>query len=712
MEYYSINPDEGINYAEKGLELSKRINWRKGEAKCLRALATIYSFGKSDFTKAMHYSLEALKINEEMDDKDEMITNYSGIARIYSAKSKFMEAHKYYSKAFQLSDEIGNDQYKGTILVNIGTIHGRLALYLRALEYFYQSLEINKKLNNKTGIAGAYLNIGNIYKALMNSGDADFQKNADKAVEYYSLAVGIFSDEDNQLGSAVVYRNIGVIFQELKKYESALEYYRKAVQIFNDFDNQYDKSATLSNIANTYKDKGMYDSAAYYYKTVLDNSKEIDDKISYANYSANLGALYLSIVVDEKFDYSSYASELIYNSKIENLEKAKYYLIEAVQIFEQVESIHELSDFLLVLGRVYELLGNNKQSSATYRKYIEIKDSISIIETKSLIMNKEIGIEIDKLDYENTILKHKQENQRLQIFILLVGVFLLMVAAFFNFVRYMEKKKVNIRLEEKNKLIAYQKSLTDEQHEQIMSSVRYASTIQHTIMPWENTLRSAFGEILTFYKPKDIVSGDCYWFQEVEGIKFLAVVDCTGHGIPGAMLTVVASTVLDIAVMSKKLQNTADILNFMNEKVTQVLNQKIEGNNSHDGMEVALVAITPEKIRFSGAGRCLYLCKQNIEIIKTDSRGIAGSKADAEYKYSYHDITIDEPMTIYLCSDGFADQMNENSKKYSVKRLIKLLDKIHQKPFSEQADILENEFIDHRGNREQIDDITIVSIRL
>jgi serine phosphatase RsbU (regulator of sigma subunit) len=269
-----------------------------------------------------------------------------------------------------------------------------------------------------------------------------------------------------------------------------------------------------------------------------------------------------------------------------------------------------------------------------------------------------------------------------------------------------------LELEQINYDLMVQKRTIEYQHSELTASITYASTIQHAILPWENTLRNSLGDYLIFYKPKDIVSGDFYWLQEVDGIKFLAVIDCTGHGIPGAMLTVIASTVLDDAVLGRKLKNTNEILTFMNEKVTEILNQNLIENKIRDGMEVVLVAIHQDKIQFSGAGRPLFIKNGKIEIIKTDKRGIAGQTENDNYKFSAVDIIKSENITLYLTTDGFADQMNEQGKKYSSKRFMELLEQISDKSFTEQTKILEKEFLSHSGNREQIDDITIFGVKL
>jgi serine phosphatase RsbU (regulator of sigma subunit) len=339
-------------------------------------------------------------------------------------------------------------------------------------------------------------------------------------------------------------------------------------------------------------------------------------------------------------------------------------------------------------------------------------DSVFSLSNQKEIANLESKRENEIKDKEILILQTEKKAQQFQSYLLGGGVIVLIGAFAVAFIRFREKKKLSDKLAIQKNEIENQKSLVEEKNEQIVSSITYAATIQHAILPWDSTLKSAFSEILIFYKPKDIVSGDSYWFQELDGVKFLAVIDCTGHGIPGAMLTVIASTALDDAVLGKRISDTGQILTYMNEKVTEVLNQRLVENKIRDGMEVSLIAIHQDKIQFSGAGRPLYMKNGTLEIIKTDKRGIAGQSENDEYQFSSIEIEKSNKMIMYLSSDGFADQMNENSKKFSTKRFVALLDKISEKSISEQSEIIENEFNTHKGNREQIDDVTILGVRV
>ncbi|MCW5886140.1 MAG: SpoIIE family protein phosphatase, partial [Candidatus Kapabacteria bacterium] len=341
-----------------------------------------------------------------------------------------------------------------------------------------------------------------------------------------------------------------------------------------------------------------------------------------------------------------------------------------------------------------------------------LQDSVFSMDKQKEFANLDAKRENDIKDKEIVILQTEKKAQQFQSYLLGGGVIVLFGAFGLAFIRFREKKKLSDKLAFQKSEIETQKSIVEEKNEQITASITYASTIQNAILPWKRTLENAFFEILIFYKPKDIISGDSYWFQEVDGIKFLAVIDCTGHGIPGAMLTVIAATALDDAVLGKRLSDTGQILTYMNEKVTEVLNQRLVENKIRDGMEVALIAIHQDKVQFSGAGRPLYMKNGTMEIIKTDKRGIAGQTENDIYQFTSINIEKSENLIIYLTSDGFADQMNEYSKKYSTKKFVALLDSISEKSISEQHEILENEFNSHKGTRSQIDDVTILGVRI
>jgi tetratricopeptide (TPR) repeat protein/serine phosphatase RsbU (regulator of sigma subunit) len=656
FEYYLINPDNGIKFGEQGVKVAKKIVWKVGLANCYNSLGVVNSFGKSDYDKGLEYYSKSLKIYEELDNKSGIATALGNIGSIYNFRSNYTKALEYYHKALKINEEIGRKQNISNNLGNIGSIYNYLSDFTKALEYYHKTLKINEEIGNKRGLASVYGGIGDIY---FNQSDYP------KALENYHKSLKINEELGNKSGLATSLRSIGLIFQAQYNYPEALEYYHKALKINQDLGNNLELAYDVSTI----------------------------------------GKLYFILTQDTVLSKINEGSKYINLNKEINLNKSIKYFLESIKIFEGIGEVNVKSENFKYLAFAYSEKGDYKKAYEFYLKHKTMQDSVFSMEKQKEIANLEAKRENDLKNKEIRILQTEKKTQQFQSYLLGGGVIVLFGAFGVAFLRFREKKKLSDELQT-------QKSIVEEKNEEIVSSITYASTIQHAILPWDSTLKKAFSDIIIFYKPKDIVSGDSYWFQEVDGIKFLAVIDCTGHGIPGAMLTVIASSVLDDAVLSKKLTDTGDILTYMNEKVTEVLNQKLAENKIRDGMEVALIAIHNEKIQFSGAGRPLYMKNGTIEIIKTDKRGIAGQTENDDYQFSSVEIEMNENMSLYLTSDGFADQMNEISKKFRTKRFVALLDSISDKPTSEQSVILENEFINHKGERNQIDDITVLGVRV
>jgi tetratricopeptide (TPR) repeat protein len=617
---YSINPDKGVEYGEKGLKIAEEINWKAGKAKCYNSLGVIYCFGKSNFPKALEYHFKALKINEALGNKPGIASNLGNIGSVYGSQSDYPKALEYYHKALKINEEAGNKGWISNYLNNIGHIYKSNSNYPKALEYFHKALKINEELGNNSSVAAILVNIGTIYQ--------------------------LQSD-----------------------YSQALEYYLKALEINEALG---EKSATVI---------------------------------------GNIGYIYLTLSKDSTIQNSKNKAVLMLNNEI-NLNKGIEYTKKAINIFSEIGDLQSQSWYLSNLTEAFVLKSDYKKAFETFKEYKDLRDSVFSMDKQKEIANLESKRQLELKEKENQLLikdnelfnaELKTKSLERNIFIAGVIIFVILFLAALN--RYRIKKKLSEDLE-------IQKSIVEEKNEQIYGSIRYASTIQHAILPWESTLKKTFSEILILYYPKDIVSGDSYWFKEIDGIKLLAVIDCTGHGIPGAMLTVIASTALDDAVLGKRLSDTAQILTYMNEKVTEVLNQKLAENKIRDGMEVALIAIHHDKIQFSGAGRPLYLKNGSFEILKTDRRGIAGRAEDDNYIYSSVEIGRNCNLMLYLTTDGYADQMNEEGKKYSTRRLASMLETISLKPISEQQQLLEQELTKHQGGRNQIDDITIVGVKL
>lgn len=279
-----------------------------------------------------------------------------------------------------------------------------------------------------------------------------------------------------------------------------------------------------------------------------------------------------------------------------------------------------------------------------------------------------------------------------------------------------QKEILEIQVAERTKEVVEQKKIIEEKNKDITDSIMYAKRIQDAILPSEEQIKKMLPDSFVFFKPKDIVSGDFYFFAEAETKVIVAAVDCTGHGVPGAFMSMVGANHLKRIVREQGITDTSRILDELHKQVLLSLNRDITKRDSKDGMDVAIISIDKSKkeVQFSGAVRPLYYFVNGIfNEVKGERYSIAGVKEIGSDPYASTTIAVTEPTTFYLFSDGFADQFGEKEgKKLMSKNFRKLLASIQNKTMEGQKHFLEKFFDEWKGCQEQMDDVTIIGIRI
>jgi len=272
--------------------------------------------------------------------------------------------------------------------------------------------------------------------------------------------------------------------------------------------------------------------------------------------------------------------------------------------------------------------------------------------------------------------------------------------------------------EEREKLITKlteAKGIIEEKNENIMSSIRYAKRIQQAILPMEKRMSDVLKDYFIIFKPRDIVSGDFYWFSKFDDKIFIAAVDCTGHGVPGAFMSMIGNSLLNKIVNENKIFNPAKILEQLHNGVRLSLKQEMGETDTSDGMDVCLCMIekSRNKITFAGAKRPLYYIK-NTELIefKGDKKPIGGRQREGKRIFKNKEFTILKGSMLYLTTDGFADQSNPNGDKFGSKRLKKLLLNIHKYSLDKQEKALIKDLDSFQNGEPQRDDILVMGVRL
>jgi ligand-binding sensor domain-containing protein/serine phosphatase RsbU (regulator of sigma subunit) len=256
--------------------------------------------------------------------------------------------------------------------------------------------------------------------------------------------------------------------------------------------------------------------------------------------------------------------------------------------------------------------------------------------------------------------------------------------------------------------------LVEQKNRDITDSINYARRIQQAILPLESQILKSLPDSFVLFKPRDIVSGDFYWFAQIEGKSILAVVDCTGHGVPGAFMSMIGNSLLNEIVYEKKITEPAKILNYLNDGVRLALKQDQENNETHDGMDIVLISLEGKQLEYAGAHRPLYIInKETLKEIAADKFAIGGIQSGNAKMFTNHTLELKENDMIYLFSDGYVDQFGgDKGKKFMSKRFQELLLTIQTRSATEQKEILNDTIEEWKKNIEQVDDILVAGIRI
>lgn len=328
-------------------------------------------------------------------------------------------------------------------------------------------------------------------------------------------------------------------------------------------------------------------------------------------------------------------------------------------------------------------------------------------ENNDLTKNKNLLMDDIKEKKEQLEKKIQQRN----FLIIIAGLILLISIVIF--ISYKAKKKANKQLQTLNKELADKNYKISQAHKQITDSINYALKIQKAVLPKDEKLNELLHENFILFKPKSVVSGDFYWAEKINGRLFVAAVDCTGHGVPGAFMSIIGNNLLNQTIKERKIFTPSRILKELHEGVRDALQQKDVIGEASDGMDMCLIMIENNTLTFAGAKRPLWYIKNNeFHEIKGNRKPIGGRQKEKVRKFDDHEVSIEKDMRIYLTTDGYSDQNDPDNKSYTTRRLKKFLAKINQNPMSKQHDLLVEELENHADGEPNRDDILILGFKL
>ncbi|MDG2226728.1 MAG: tetratricopeptide repeat protein, partial [Flavobacteriales bacterium] len=634
--YLFSQPDSAFYFAQIEYDFAEAVDNKKWMADALNIQGISFAI-RSNNEKAMEYYSKSLAIRKGIGDKKGIASSCNNIGNIYNSQGDYEKALEYYSKSLAIDKELDNKKSIGNIFGNIGRIYLEQGNYEKALEYFSKNLGIKKELGDKRGIASSYNNIGNIYLE---------QGNYEKAFEYYSKILAIEKELGKTINVANSYNNIGLIYYAQGNYEKALEYYSKSLAIKKEIGYKLGIGASYNNIGLIYKIQSNYEKALEYYSKYLEISKEIGDK-------NGMGLSYLNI-------------GLVWEGQ-GNYEKALDYLLKSKNIKQEINTIQNLDETSAALSHIYKKLGKYKQALEMHELYMETKDSIAKVDAEEELYKFEVDKEYelkkqaDSIFHADEIIIQQAENrakeeqlksekQRRTGLLVIVGLVLVSLGFVFVQLRKTRAQKVVIENQHQN---------LNESHREITDSINYAKCIQDALMTSAVYIKDVLPESFILFNPKDVVSGDFYWvYRSPKGQIYFTVSDCTGHGVPGAFMSMIGTSLLNEFIIENNLEDTAEILTKMREQIIKSLDQKgLQGENK-DGMDMALCKYDPKKgtVQYSGAyNPLIHISKNEINQLKGDSQPV-GLHTGKKLPFTNKEIQVAKGDMLYIYSDGFPDQ--------------------------------------------------------
>jgi len=620
-------------------------------------------------------------------------------------------------------------------LSNYGYMHHSNGNIGEAIECYQNSLSIHTETKNKIGMASDFLNIGSVHR---------IQGDMSKALEYSYKSLKIFEEVGDVAGAADNLNNIAYIYNRQGDTENALVYYHKSLKVYKSTGNKYAIGYALYNIGATSLLKGDTVLAMEYTQQSLKLCQEIGDLEGVANSFNNIGKIYklqgnflkaqdcYSKGLKIRQEIGDKAGVLTSFSTIGGLEmdnghykKAEINLVKSLNLSKQIGYVKHMSANYQLLSELYEKTKRYKKALNIFKLHINMRDSLNNEATQKATAKQEAKYEyekqkaIDDAEHDKLLTIEQEEKEKQQILTGATagGLGLVVVFLIFVFNRLRVTKRQKLVIEEQKQEVEQQKEVVEQAHDEleeknqeIMDSITYAKRIQSAILPPTKLVKEYLKESFILYKPKDVVAGDFYWMEHKDNKVLFAAADCTGHGVPGAMVSVVCNNALNRSVREHGLTDPGDILTKTRDIVIEEFEKSEE--DVKDGMDIALCSLEGMKLQYAGAHNPLWIIR-NGEIIETKANKQPIGQFDNPEPYTTHSFDLEQGDSIYVFSDGYVDQFGgEKGKKFKAKAFRELLLSIQDKSMEEQKTIIDEAFESWRGNLEQIDDVCVIGVRV
>jgi serine phosphatase RsbU (regulator of sigma subunit)/Tfp pilus assembly protein PilF len=647
-----------MTLAKSANTLSNKINYKKGSAVSLNLKGRIL-YRTASFDSAILFSKAALILAQDLNDSALQSSAYLNIGNCYFTK--------------------GNDT--------------------QSMDYYFRGLAIEEKFRiPSTNLYGFLNNLGGIF---IN------QKNYKKGLEFLLKSKAVAEQTKNLKRLATVYHNLGSLYIKFKNYNEAKICFEKSYKLAKEMNDIYTMNIHPSDMAEVYALLKEYDKAYFYAQENLKLAKNngFKDQISVtlmtlSNIQAHLG-------------------------KYKEAEKT---IQEALVASEEIKTEQVTKDVYLQMADLYDKLGDYQKAYDYYKLFSTIKDTILNQQNSKLITEMNTKYTTEKKEKEIELLKKNEDIQKLELtrkeneldrqrtvsISIFLGFLLLMIVAILLYSRYRLKKKANDQLQNAYNLIEEKNVVIEKSNRMITDSITYAKRIQDAILPDPKDLGKLLpSDFFILYQPAQIVSGDFYWCSSQHNKIIFVVADCTGHGVPGAFMSMIGNTLLNEIVNERKITDTQKIAELLDEKIIYALHQ-YEDSQQYDGMDISICCIDPSanEIRFTGGNHAMYLYSDKVIKMKGNPFSIGGAQQQHSKVFTSQKISYQKGQNIYFLTDGYCDQSGGNSnKRYTSRRFEAFLMSIQHLAMDNQQKELEQALEKWKGSTKQRDDILVVGIK-
>lgn len=598
-------------------------------------------------------------------------------------------AEYYYKKAIEIAEKTGDIERLIIFTSNTANIYQNRGEHGKALDIYNNILLKETKLKNKALLLPAMNNIANIYLYL---GDTS------TCLIYLKRCFLIAKNQNDLNMKAHLLHNMGTLMAR-KNDSKGIQSVKTALYIRKKIGDKKGIAKSLLVLSSLMLSKKDVSAAKIYLQEAEPIIKEINNTNSYALYYRNLG------------DFE----ELKGNKK----ESIDYY-IQSINKFKEAKAIDELVNTLEYAAKLcgdepeFKALKNNFLAEHyIYNKQLD-RSNVQRVAAQLKFENE---LKIKEAEQKIKDEKSHSEKRVQQNISIAIGVILLITLVFSFFIYKSLKQN-----KEKNIEISKQKHLVEEKQKEIIDSINYSKRIQNSFLPSDSDLNETFPNSFVLYKPKDIVSGDFYWMMDSKNFttiqknfRGIAVADCTGHGVPGAILSMLGSSILNQAILDKDVMSTSDLLDFLNSELKKNLRSK-SNEIIRDGMDISCCIIFNDtlKMQFSGANNPCWILRNNTIIeLKADKQSVTAAIEENSQPFTLTEFQLQKNDQVFLFTDGYADQFGgPKGKKFKYKQLEKTLIESSSFNANDQKNYILNKFMEWKGDLEQVDDVCIVGLKI